>query len=353
MIAAKAMKGIYLRGKTYWFARQIDKKRHFISLETEDLAEAIQRATLIRNEVVLESGELIRHCVDRYITRARASGDWTLSTERAKGYTLRRWAEELGDVTPASVTTEQIREYHDRRIREGKSPTTTWGNIMTIQGFFRWAVDVERCARTNPVIPLTGRKSSQRIRAPKLTARLDFCSHALRDKLIAECPREDLKFVLYCGFHAGLRRQEIVEARAFWFDLDNGLLHLRKHDGLQFKDGEERTIPMTAEFRGFVAAFGLHEPYMLHPKVKARRKNVYRWDFRRPFEEYMKIQGCPWVTAHIMRHTFASLLASDGVSIFKIARWLGDDVRVVQAHDANLLPGDQDIENSFSRRAHP
>ena len=32
------------------------------------------------------------------------------------------------------------------------------------------------------------------------------------------------------------------------------------------------------------------------------------------------------MTPHIMRHTFASLLASAGVSIYKIAKWLGDDV---------------------------
>ena len=31
-----------------------------------------------------------------------------------------------------------------------------------------------------------------------------------------------------------------------------------------------------------------------------------------------------------MRHSFASNLATAGVSIFKIAEWLGDDVRVVQ-----------------------
>ena len=31
-----------------------------------------------------------------------------------------------------------------------------------------------------------------------------------------------------------------------------------------------------------------------------------------------------------MRHTCASLLASPGVSIYKIAKWLGDDVRTVQ-----------------------
>ena len=54
------------------------------------------------------------------------------------------------------------------------------------------------------------------------------------------------------------------------------------------------------------------------------------------------------MTPHIMRHTFASLLASSGVSIYKIAKWLGDDVRVVQRHYAKLLPNDGEIERAFS-----
>ena len=87
---------------------------------------------------------------------------------------------------------------------------------------------------------------------------------------------------------------------------------------------------------------------MVHPEIPARRKSVYRWDFGRPFDLYMEAQKVPWVTPHIMRHTFASLLASAGVSIYKIAKWLGDDVRTVQRHYAKLLPNDSEIERAFS-----
>ena len=48
-----------------------------------------------------------------------------------------------------------------------------------------------------------------------------------------------------------------------------------------------------------------------------------------------------------LRMLFASLVASKGVSIYKIALWLGDDVRVVQKHYAKLLPKDADIEAAF------
>jgi site-specific recombinase XerD len=51
-----------------------------------------------------------------------------------------------------------------------------------------------------------------------------------------------------------------------------------------------------------------------------------------------------WVTPHVMRHTFASLLASQGCSLFKIAKWLGDTETTTANHYAHLMPTDPDIE---------
>ena len=134
--------------------------------------------------------------------------------------------------------------------------------------------------------------------------------------------------------------------RVQWFDLERGLLHVRASDTFRPKDREARTIPLTSEFHQFLKHFGLRSPFLLHPEVP-HGKSRYRWDFRRPWKNYIKAQGLGWVTPHVMRHTFASLLASKGVSIYKIALWLGDDVRVVQKHYAKLLPKDEDIESAF------
>jgi hypothetical protein len=151
---------------------------------------------------------------------------------------------------------------------------------------------------------------------------------------------------------APLRFQEIVEARPFWFDLNAGLLHLRKTPTMNFKDREERTIPLTQQFRAFLNTYGIHEPFMLRPEVK-RGKSLYRYDFRRPFKIFVKAKGCTWLTPHIMRHTFASLLVSAGESIYKVAVWLGDDVATVQRHYGHLTPDNHGIEKAFSLRLQP
>lgn len=75
-----------------------------------------------------------------------------------------------------------------------------------------------------------------------------------------------------------------------------------------------------------------------------RGKSQYRHDFRRPFAQYMNARGCPWVTPHVMRRTFASLLASKGASIYKIAKWLGDHVVTTEAAYGHLYAFDSEIE---------
>jgi len=45
-----------------------------------------------------------------------------------------------------------------------------------------------------------------------------------------------------------------------------------------------------------------------------------------------------------MRRTFASLRVSAGVSIYKVAAWLGDRLATTEKHYAYLVPADEEIE---------
>jgi hypothetical protein len=117
---------------------------------------------------------------------------------------------------------------------------------------------------------------------------------------------------------------------------------------------------MTHEFAAFLKSYGLRTPYMLHPEVE-KGKSLYRYDFEHYFDDYVRAQNLPFrLTTHIMRHTFASLLASaraeDGGpanSIYEIAVWLGDDIRVVQKHYAKLLPVKRDVGRAFRTASPP
>jgi integrase len=338
------MRGIFLRGKTYWLASPMvnGQRPPHVTLETSDAIEAQKRAEEIRAHPLLNACLTFPDEVQAFVAYKRKMREWTPSTAK-KVNMLTAFGRELSPgKTTARITTVDLQKYHDELLGRGLSDTTVHGYMMIFRSFFNWAVDVRKIMRRNPV-------DDVRVVKTEGKARADFATYELRDKLIREAPNDDLRFILYCGFHAGMRKLEIIEARAFWFDLDAKMIHMRKTATIQFKDRDERSIPMTEEFAAFLRVYGVHQPFMLKPDVKHGR-SLYRYDFRRPLERYMAAQGVPWLTTHILRHTFASLLASSGVSILKIATWLGDDVATVQKHYAKLLPGDKDIEMAFGAR---
>jgi integrase len=112
-------------------------------------------------------------------------------------------------------------------------------------------------------------------------ARLRFCTAAQGDKLIKDAPSDDLRFLLFAGFHCGMRKNEIVEARVDWFDLgESGAVQIKNTDTFRIKDRETRFVPLTGQFRDFLREFlkGRESAtFALKPEVK-HGKGTYRYD---------------------------------------------------------------------------
>jgi integrase len=331
------IRGIYRRGNIFWYQRMVRGQRAQTSLGTSDYGEAAVKALEIRADPFLATADPLRSEIEAFIKHKLQQNEYSPASAESKRYALREFASFVNKADPSTIFPADADRFY-QMLRSRIKESTAQGYITTLRSFFNRLLETRK-VRTNVV------------KAVKL-ARLDtngrklFCSPAQRDKLIARCKREDLKFALFCGFHAGMRKQEIIEARPDWFDLKAGSIHIRKTDTFRPKDREDRAIPMTKAFKAFLKSYGLRSPFMLRPDVP-HGKSRYRWDFRRPWAEYVAKHDCPCVTPHIARHTFASLLASANVSIYEIAQWLGDDVRVVQKHYAKLLPKDADIEAAF------
>lgn len=332
--------GIRLHGKTYELNVQIGGKRHFINLETESFSEAVEKAKEIRANPDLAAPAGLKAEIDRFIAYQVKMKEYTASTARSKTLKLRLLAAFLpSHASAATVTPRQLQSWHDSLL--GKVTTSTiHGYMMTARAFFRWAVKPARLRHSQPMDDVKIIKSEGR-------ARESFCTVEQRDRLIKNAPSDDLRFILYCGFHAGLRLNEIIQARPFWFDLHGMRIVLRQTPTMKFKDREERTVPLTKEFAKFLHSYGLREPFMLRPEVE-QGKWIYRYDPRKSFMAYTKLQKLKWVTFHTMRHTFASLLVSHDFSIYKVAVWMGDNVDTVQRHYGHLAPDKGGIEKAFS-----
>ena len=328
------IKGIYRRGNIFWYGRMVHGKRIQVSLHTSDYGEAVVKALEIRADPFLSVADPLRAEIDAFIEYKLRQNEYSSASAESKRYALQEFAAFVGKSDPATILPTDVEQFY-RKLQGRVVESTAQGYLTTLRSFFNRLLETRK-VRTNVV-------KNVKLARLDTRGRTDYCTPALRDKLIAKCKREDLRFTLFCGFHAGLRKAEIIEARPNWFDLKSGLVHVRKTETFRPKDRDERTIPMTKAFRAFLKKYRNRSPFMLHPEIP-HGKSRYRWDFRRPWNDFMKAQGTEWVTPHVMRHTFASLLASKGKSIYKISIWLGDDVRVVQKHYAKLLPRDEDIE---------
>jgi integrase len=159
--------------------------------------------------------------------------------------------------------------------------------------------------------------------------------------IIDQCADDNLTFVLYCGFHTGLRRNEISNARVGWFDLDAGLLHVQNDvsSGFILKDRENRSIPLSRPFQEFLRDFLAGKEamdYATHPQ-KSQGLWRYRYDFSRAWNTHMRRCGVK-CSIHDARRSFASNLVSQGESIYIVAKWLGDGIPVVERSYGHLAP---------------
>ena len=342
-------KGLWLRGNTYWLAATIPGQgRVRVSLNTSDLAEAIAAARKIKSE----PRRLKEPTMDGYIATLKRRG---ISPRRLETIeiVIPLIMREINCAEIHKITTPALQRWLDRpeeirikqsegedKILKKQSPATLATYMGVLSRYFQWLIDHGR-VRLNPCADL---------RLPRVppARRLEFLTPEQAKLCLDSCDDPGLKFCLYAGLHAGLRKAEVVACRPSWFDMKAGLLHVQNEDDFTVKDRDNRTIPLTEEFKTFLQGYGFHEPFMLKPEVK-KGSHRYRYDFRVPFENHMERLKLKF-TFHDLRRTFASLLVSAGVSPYKVGKWLGDGIAVVERHYGHLLPNDDEINKSWTRK---
>ena len=353
------MRGMYQRKGIWWISS--DGRGHQIkaqSLGTRDPAVALVKAAAVRRDPILCSAGTLWGDAEDYIEDMVKRGEWREHSRVSKSTTLRTFCVFVRQTPADKLTVPLLQEYYDflkephipnpvliakakaKRPKVGLPPkekvrcAETINSYMTIiSSFLTWCVLEGKC-REN-LARLVKRVKSTR------PAREDWCTKTQRDLLIDNCTDPELKLILFLGFRCGMRKEEIIMAKPDWFDLERKTITLRETPTMQFKGRKGRTIPLDKVFLAYLKTITLASPYIIAPESDS--KGEYRYDFERKFKHYCKSQGVP-ITPHIMRHTFASLKVQGKVSMFKVAKWLGDLERTVERHYAKLAAYDPDID---------
>src|SRR5260221_5495004 len=334
--------GIYRRGDersgVFWLAWTVAGKRYRESLKTKDEAEATKRAL----EWKSQPGLLLARQMDReiasYLDSRLAAGKLRPVTASARRCALHAFRRATECEAVHELTTKVILTWYEQRKREVALCTADL-HLKMVRAFCRWLV-AEGRLRFDP-------SSSIRPATYFAPARTEFCEAATMDQLIGTAPSDEMRFVLLAGFDAGLRRNEIIQARREWFNLDVGSITIRQTATFKPKNGRPRTVPMTARFLDFMRK--LHadksaESFILAPEKTVSANLQSRIPINAEFNTFTAAQGVPTVHSHTMRRTFASLRVSAGTSIYKVASWLGDRLATTERHYAHLVPVDEEIE---------
>jgi integrase len=341
------MKGLYrYKDSVNWWFRFTDSsgQRHQVALRTADESEAIKRALVIRGEgllpsvarVVKPAKTKLSTLVDSYITHAttRNKKPMRKSTVKTVKGNLLRFITGRRLQFALDVNRKNLEAWLDEIRARGRSQDTLFSYARDICAFSGWL------ARAGHV-PFDSLKGFER--PQKATrGRRNWLRMADVKRAIDSAADPDLKFILYCGFHAGLRKAEICAVKVGWFDFHNPkepVLHMQNDPdaGFLLKDRDNRPIPITGEFHTFLADYlkdCLPTNYALRPE-KAPGANDYRVEFRKVFNTHMQKLGLKF-TVHDMRRSFASNLVSLGESVYSVAIWLGDRVEVVQRSYGHL-----------------
>jgi integrase len=334
-------KGIYKQKLTYWLRYTLDGAQHRVNLQTHDFEEAVRKADSLRGKPVKGKGEKVawKAAIKRYLDdKLHGRRPTHLAGKRLRSFRpntaprvescLSVFAATCGAPSPSQVTLKQLQAYYDHRAK--KSSAGAKSTIATIQAF----LDHIRCLPGRVVIPLENKPEARQVVVDMETA----------NTWISECDRTDLRFVLFCGFHAGMRAGEITHSRVAWFDLKRQVLTIPGKESQtlptgreylwQSKDGETREIPLSETFCTFLKGF-LASPkrdFCIPAKRRPRRRKATGLlDFRNPFEKFVTANGRPEVTPHSMRHSWISELANSGNhSITEVAAWSGDTIQTIE-----------------------
>ncbi len=346
------MKGLFRRGRTWWvrFTPAPGAAQQRFSLGTDDEVKAITAAQDLIRRMGTAAMAVAGSCeaeIEAYLVAKKRDG-LAASTLQSRGYVLRQFAAHTAAVSPQLISRAAVEKWYNGQ--RAKSEHTAADYLATVKVWFKWLLDEGRLTQDQASLVKPPKKLPKKL---PMRMRRTFLMPDQARQLLEACDDPGLKFAVYCGLHAGMRKGEIIEARPEWFDMTEGLIHVQATPTFEPKTRDCRTIPMTDEFKAWLLdEYKLHSPFMLlpHKKVKGRKINSthrYRYDFRTAFENLTA--ACQFeVTFHDLRRTFASLLVSRGVSLYKVAKWLGDTTAVVENTYGHLIPKDDQINESWT-----
>ncbi|MFA6469255.1 MAG: site-specific integrase [Bacteroidota bacterium] len=146
-----------------------------------------------------------------------------------------------------------------------------------------------------------------------------------------------LRDLVFFAINTGLRRAEITHLTWDKVDFENRILIVQSDANFKTKAGKSRIVPMNEGVFDLLNGYNATRKFDLVFNFEGKKIREDR--LTKGFKRFLKIAELDtWLTFHHLRHTFASLLVQDGVSIYEVQKLLGHSTITVTEIYAHLQP---------------
>ncbi|MFA7421658.1 MAG: tyrosine-type recombinase/integrase [Melioribacteraceae bacterium] len=197
----------------------------------------------------------------------------------------------------------------------------------TLKAAFNKAVEWEHIS-TNPFI---------KIKFPKLPKAFPvFISEDELHIILANTPHQHLKDIFTVGFYTGLRLGELINMRWNWVNFFQNHITVKCTDQFLTKNKKERIVPMNEKVSSILLrrfnSYSHQQNEIAFYKTKY--KILYQEYISKLFKRIVRKSNLnEKIHFHTLRHSFASLLAQKGVSLYIIKELLGhEDLATTQIY---------------------
>ena len=238
----------------------------------------------------------------------------------------------MGDKSIKDISAFDLERLKKNMQKKGRAPRSIEYALTTLGQIFRHA---EQLGYFQGDIPTT------KIKKPKYdNKRVRFLSqdeaHMLLKIIHKSSPKTYEKSML--SLHCGLRAGEIFSLTWKDVDQDHGLITL-----LDTKSGKTRTLSMTDDIKGIFKQMepGAKQDLVFPARGGGKSKQISK-AFSRAVEKAGLNDGIDdrrqRVTFHTLRHTFASWLVMEGISLYEVKELLGHASLTMTERYSHLAP---------------
>lgn len=168
------------------------------------------------------------------------------------------------------------------------------------------------------------------------------------DRMVEASRRRNRSCYLFSAIarDTGMRKNEVVEQRWENCRFGDRIILIKHSRTFETKTHSERVLPMSDRLKAILEADPgrLDVGYILAPHRPATNAD-YRYDIKNVFKSAAVDAGVKWATPNTWRHTFITRRVKAGVSVDKVAEWVGNSPEVIRKTYLHLNEYDPDIES--------